>query len=211
MATGRRGVTVTVTAKSLGGATSAAAQTHGVRGGRVDDVDVGRAHGRNTPAAGPPGISRCPASRGSAARGLRTGTRTRRVSRRCAGGSTCDVDAVGRRDPHVDVLVRSTSLSPRAGSRPGRGQHGRAFDRSLLAHAPDKRWAMPDLPSPRLRSHGCGRLRRACETLATDDQRARKPNRPLSSLRPGRSGRLPPLAWSQRAKASNWVQKPGTR
>ena len=67
---------MTVTAKSLGAATSPASDARGVRGGRVDDVDVGRAHGRNTLAAGPSGISRCPASWSSGARRLRTASRT---------------------------------------------------------------------------------------------------------------------------------------
>ena len=67
---------VTVTAKSLGGATSPAADAHGVGGGRVDDVDVGGAHGRNTPSTGLPSISRCPASSGSGLRWPRTVSRT---------------------------------------------------------------------------------------------------------------------------------------
>jgi hypothetical protein len=37
-------------AKSSAGATAAAAQTHLVRGGGLDDVNVGRAHGRDPPA-----------------------------------------------------------------------------------------------------------------------------------------------------------------
>src|SRR5687768_4789167 len=71
-----RGVTVTVTAKSLAGATAAAAQTHLVRGGGVDEVDVGRAHGRHTLAACRPAPSRCPVSCGSGAHPLRTGSHT---------------------------------------------------------------------------------------------------------------------------------------
>jgi hypothetical protein len=60
-AAGRRGVMVTVTAKSSGDATSASAQSRAVGSGRVDDVDVGRAHGRNTPAACRMPLSRWPA------------------------------------------------------------------------------------------------------------------------------------------------------
>jgi uncharacterized protein DUF1524 len=67
---------VTVTAKSLERATSAAVDAHGVRGGRVDDVDVGGAHGRNTPAGRPSAISRHPASSGSGLRWPRTVSRT---------------------------------------------------------------------------------------------------------------------------------------
>jgi hypothetical protein len=108
---------VTVTAKSLGGATSAAAQTHGVSGGGVDDVDVGRAHSRNTPASCRMPLSRCPASSSSGLRRRRTGSRTRgRGGRSRARRNPLSVAPSGRRTgcPAGDERVEGLAAPERA-------------------------------------------------------------------------------------------------
>jgi hypothetical protein len=106
---------VTVTAKSLERATSPAADAHGVRGGRVDDVDVGGAHGMNTPSRGRAEPSRCPASSSSGLRWARTGSRTVLIALAALAG--CGGSPAAPDTPHEQATERAArSATARRGT-----------------------------------------------------------------------------------------------
>ena len=99
-------------AKSSAGATAAAAQTHLVRGGGVDDVNVGRAHGRAPPAGCRMALSRRAASGRSAlaaSAGSRTLHRPPTTSGRTAGPDARELATRGARRPSLAWTCSTTS------------------------------------------------------------------------------------------------------